>query len=369
QKLKKWDSELKAKENEFSDREKENRRLEDYLRKTEARNNELEHTIRTLQRRIDILEHGSKGTKISESTNSIHVHPPNTRLNAEEPGTVELICGIHDKVTQFIMNKVSQQITRLENLDDTINAQLNAGGSQTQVSGQTCAQLPLSQPSEADNTSEMYTAVHIPQSPVFNLNNGPSSQLYTPTEDYRNPSNVVDYQSNVCSPIQPIINYENVSTLWTPAHDVHFIEACATTPITQPAIPITVPHPHIPTQEILNPATEYETRIDSNGPVHVTNSATAVHTSSNMLSPKRSLSPYQRFMKDPVTQIITYGYNMYPGVPNNNIPISTYNDNKHPTHLSDVTCATGQSLYYTHPSTTTDSQHFLYQTVPQNRVI
>ena len=37
-------------------KDKENRRLEDYINKIEARNNELQQTIRTLKRIISLLE-------------------------------------------------------------------------------------------------------------------------------------------------------------------------------------------------------------------------------------------------------------------------------------------------------------------------
>ena len=55
-KLRKWEDDLKIRELKLSDKDKENRRLEDYINKVEARNNELQQTIRTLQRKISLLE-------------------------------------------------------------------------------------------------------------------------------------------------------------------------------------------------------------------------------------------------------------------------------------------------------------------------
>ena len=51
-KLRKWEDDLKIRELNLSDKEKENRRLEDYINKVEVRNTQLQQTLRTLKRKI-----------------------------------------------------------------------------------------------------------------------------------------------------------------------------------------------------------------------------------------------------------------------------------------------------------------------------
>ena len=45
---------MKLTEARFLDQEKENRRLEGYVNKTESRNHELQQTVRTFQRKPDL---------------------------------------------------------------------------------------------------------------------------------------------------------------------------------------------------------------------------------------------------------------------------------------------------------------------------
>ncbi|MES9884858.1 MAG: hypothetical protein ABW185_28765 [Sedimenticola sp.] len=123
--LKKWETELKLKEVQFADKEKENRRLEDYLRKTEARNNELEQTIRTLQRRINVAEQFNietpnvNGETANVNISNLKASNANNIFNQQPlSGTDNLIHSVHERVTRFIMDKVDKQIQQLETLDN-----------------------------------------------------------------------------------------------------------------------------------------------------------------------------------------------------------------------------------------------------------
>ena len=109
------------------------KKLKDYLQRTEARNIELEATIRTLHRKISLLE-GSGHRDVHEAAGPPG-HVPNANYNAKpeyvyserefsethrrRPAN-DLIEGIHQRVTNFVLNKVSQQINYLELLDSTV---------------------------------------------------------------------------------------------------------------------------------------------------------------------------------------------------------------------------------------------------------
>ena len=131
-KLRKWEDDLKIRELKLSDKDKENRRLEDYINKVEARNNELQQTIRTLQRKISLLEpcnfEKSKTTPLLEKTFNCSTiqgtEEQNHRMDYQDQSrnqpryvsdhTDRLVAGVRDQVTNFILNRVSQQISVLE---------------------------------------------------------------------------------------------------------------------------------------------------------------------------------------------------------------------------------------------------------------
>ena len=83
-------------------------RLESYIQKIEARNDELEQSNRLLRRRIAILEENPKPETVNENTHS-HIH------DVGPSDTDQMMSGIRDRVTRFVLNKVDQQITMLEN--------------------------------------------------------------------------------------------------------------------------------------------------------------------------------------------------------------------------------------------------------------
>ena len=135
-KLKKWEEDLKLREAKVANSNVDSRRMEEYVSKTEARNVELEATVRTLQRKICLLENEvsnlaanrpAPGNKFKSSSNyadppllingSSNQHSADRSNNAYTKETNDLVLGIQQQVTRFVLNKVSQQINRLELMD------------------------------------------------------------------------------------------------------------------------------------------------------------------------------------------------------------------------------------------------------------
>ncbi|MES9880812.1 MAG: hypothetical protein ABW185_08020, partial [Sedimenticola sp.] len=116
-KLRRWEDELKMREQKNAEVLKDHARLEEYTNKTEARNHELEQTIRTLQRKIVLLESKDNKTDTNACTSNNDTRntciPPHTQ-SVHTSSNDELIIGVRDQVTQFIMRKVANQITELE---------------------------------------------------------------------------------------------------------------------------------------------------------------------------------------------------------------------------------------------------------------
>ena len=107
-KLKKWENELKLGEAKINENSSEIRRLQDYIQKVEARNYELETTIKTLYRKINLLE-----TEHHNPPSSTHINRPTTLSS----NTDQLIIGVHNQVTRFLMGKVARQISQMEAWD------------------------------------------------------------------------------------------------------------------------------------------------------------------------------------------------------------------------------------------------------------
>ena len=138
--LKKWEEELWLKEARSADMENDIKRLEEYLSKTEARNLELESTVRTLQRKISLLEdfrpkypratenlildQSCENTTYTEKRNQFTSQFTHNRQIM--PANEDLICGIHQQVTRFVLQKVERQLNELELMDLGVHAQYKA---------------------------------------------------------------------------------------------------------------------------------------------------------------------------------------------------------------------------------------------------
>ncbi|MES9882773.1 MAG: hypothetical protein ABW185_18045 [Sedimenticola sp.] len=117
QRLRKWEDELKFREAKSKDITNECRRLEEYLAMTEARNIELDKTIRTLQRKINLLETNKENKHTDSDNKSQSPH------RVEQCSTTdELIGGVRDQVTRYVLRKVAQQIDSMENIELAQNA-------------------------------------------------------------------------------------------------------------------------------------------------------------------------------------------------------------------------------------------------------
>ncbi|CAC5411733.1 unnamed protein product [Mytilus coruscus] len=87
----------------------------DRLHKAEFRNLELENTIKTLY------------TKIESFQNRQNQHPPEHQ-NTTSTATDDLVIGIPEKVTKYVLSKVDDEINKLQNENkntnnDTLNRQ------------------------------------------------------------------------------------------------------------------------------------------------------------------------------------------------------------------------------------------------------
>ena len=130
-KLRKWEEELKLRETRCNELNKGFSRLEDYVLRIEARNVELEKIVRTLERKIYVLESEPsaqrRGTAIPvsndvgsvSSTNKSCDNPSrsvidDSKKSQDYPGsTDQLIIGVRDQVTHYIMNRVRSEFEQL----------------------------------------------------------------------------------------------------------------------------------------------------------------------------------------------------------------------------------------------------------------
>ena len=113
-KLRKHEESLKMKELKQNDQDKEKHRLHEYINKLEARNDELSKTISTLQRRIDILENPL--VKSEMKADCKEPQQVNTQRREEID---DLIIGVRDRVTRFVLGRVSEQLDALEKQNGT----------------------------------------------------------------------------------------------------------------------------------------------------------------------------------------------------------------------------------------------------------
>jgi hypothetical protein len=97
-KLKKKEEQLKIKEAILNDSTSEKTKLLDRLFKAETRNLELENTVKTLYNKIETSENKpSNNTSNNENTDSCD----------------ELVAGIREKVTKFVLSKVENELNRI----------------------------------------------------------------------------------------------------------------------------------------------------------------------------------------------------------------------------------------------------------------
>ena len=110
---------MKVKEAKSADQDKEKHRLLEYINNLVARNNELMQTLNTLQRRVDILEN-----PLCKNDEKAQCVKERQRSTAHWIEVDDLIIGVRERVTRFVLGQVSEQLDALENR--TGNKGLNA---------------------------------------------------------------------------------------------------------------------------------------------------------------------------------------------------------------------------------------------------
>ncbi|CAG2205055.1 unnamed protein product [Mytilus edulis] len=108
QKLKKREEQIKMKEAMINENMKEKTNILDRLHKSEFRNIELENTIKTLYTKIESLQ------------NKPNQHLPEHQSSVSKT-TDDLVTGIREKVTKYVLSKVDDEINKLQNENKTTN--------------------------------------------------------------------------------------------------------------------------------------------------------------------------------------------------------------------------------------------------------
>ena len=103
QKLKKKEEQIKIKESMINEDMKEKTKLLDRLHRSEIRNMELENTIKTLYTRIDSMQI----RPCPENT-------PQTDVNKHADSNDELLKGMRERVTKYLLRKIDNEIGELE---------------------------------------------------------------------------------------------------------------------------------------------------------------------------------------------------------------------------------------------------------------
>ena len=186
-KLKKKQEELKVQEAKLIQIKDDKLRLESYIQKIEARNEELEQSNRLLRRRIGILEDDS-----TQNTRNVNLHnnSSNNGCDTRVDETDQVIVGIRDRITRFVLNKVDQQLSMLEN-----NTRVDSCGIQN-------SSTHLQMPFQSNINSQM------------NYNNGPvtvnQSPIYPhPVKSYTDPVNRQDLHQGPYVFIPPSYSYQS----------------------------------------------------------------------------------------------------------------------------------------------------------------
>ena len=215
EKLRKREEELKQREAAIRETENRQKHLETYIERVEARNQELEKTIRILRRRLSVCELNEDEKDIQ--TSSIHqpTHTVNTkRVNSTvcSSSSETLVQQMHEKVSQFVLKKIDNELNLLLNAEDNGQRDTVSGNSDIhtlQYRGP--PQAPLFQPSHnVQHVGAPMMPSGLPQPPA-----------YQPQQTVRVPHNVggqppmYGYMNNVHTGQPPVFGSTNN------VHNVH----------------------------------------------------------------------------------------------------------------------------------------------------
>ena len=120
-KVRKKENELKLKETKIKEYEKNNGKMEAKIEMLEYRNKELVKTITNLQDRLDTLD----TAHVQTSTGNVNKHTDsgNSQPSFNSKSRYDdLIQGIHDRVSAYVLLKVEKQIETLIDLESDITA-------------------------------------------------------------------------------------------------------------------------------------------------------------------------------------------------------------------------------------------------------
>ena len=118
-KLKKREEDVKLKETKIKEYEKNNLKLETKLENLEFKNKELECTILTLKTRLNNID--NQGEHSEQTPTQYTSHQTSSSQNISRHS--ELIQGIHDRVSAYVLLKVEKQIEKLIDLDNDVSEQ------------------------------------------------------------------------------------------------------------------------------------------------------------------------------------------------------------------------------------------------------
>ena len=106
QKLKKKEEQLKIKEAILNDKSNDKSSILDRLFKAESRNLELEQSLKTLNQCLD-----------NSVKNQAHMDSKTTDNHKQKQPAEDLIRGIHERVTEYVLKKVDRELSLLQSLD------------------------------------------------------------------------------------------------------------------------------------------------------------------------------------------------------------------------------------------------------------
>ena len=110
---------MKLKETKIKEYEKNSLKLETKLENLEFKNKELEFTIFTPKTMLNNID--NQGEHSEQTPTQYTSHQTSSSQNTLRHS--ELIQGIHDRVSAYVLLKVEKQIEKLIDLDNDVNEQ------------------------------------------------------------------------------------------------------------------------------------------------------------------------------------------------------------------------------------------------------
>lgn len=172
--------------------------MESKIEALEFRNKELEHTILNLQERLGSLEEGSRKQYPDSYTSAGNPGISQPNIYSSKSRCNDLIQGIHDRVSTYVLLKVEKQIEKLIDLESDSDekllwndAQMNTGSTEEdhQIMDVTCkkqseARVSTQAESMESQAKRNENSVH---QPVFVIHNANSEHSFPVKETLQRP--------------------------------------------------------------------------------------------------------------------------------------------------------------------------------------